>query len=93
MKSDKLNLIIGFIIIVVNTLWTVHYSYFLFSYHFRKHILWLVMYPNWILITNILIGIIGIALGVLLIRNKLKLKTCLLIEIPMIILGILFEII
>ena len=86
-KSNKINLIIGIILIIVNLLWTYHFAYFLYAYHFIEGILWLFMYPDWLLIVNILIGIIGIVLGVRLIKNKLKLITCLLIDIPMLIFG------
>ena len=86
-KINKTNLIIGIILIIVNILWTYNFAYFLYSYHFREGILWLIMYPDWVLIVNILIGIIGVVLGVRLIKNKLKLITCLLIDIPMLIFG------
>ena len=47
------------------------------------------MYPYWILILNIVIGITGIALGILLIKDKVKLKTCLIIEFVILLIGFL----
>ena len=85
-KLNKTNLIVGIILIIINVLWTSNFAYFFFAYRL-KNVLWLVMYPDWVLIVNILIGIIGIVLGVLLMKNQLKLRTCLLIDIPILILG------
>ena len=83
----KINLIAGVVLITINTLWTYHFAYYLYSYHFRKEILWCMMYPNWILILNTLLGIMGIVIGIFLLKNQLKLKTCLLIDISILIFG------
>ena len=85
-KSNKINLIIGIILIIANILWTYHFAYFFFAYRLKK-VLWYFMYPDSILVANMLFGIIGIVLGFRLIKNKLKLITCLLIDIPMLIFG------
>ena len=89
MGKSKKNRIIGIILIILNALWIYHFAYFLYSYIFRPWILWLMMYPYWILILNIVIGITGIALGILLIKDKVKLKTCLIIEFVILLIGFL----
>ena len=87
MTKSKKTFIVGTILIILNILWISHFAYFLFSYIFRPWILWFVMYPYWFLILNILIGIAGIILGIRLIKEKMKLKTCLAIEFVILLAG------
>jgi xanthosine utilization system XapX-like protein len=47
------------------------------------------MYPDWILILNILIGLIGIYLGYRLVKNRISILMALIIDIPIFILGLI----
>ena len=47
------------------------------------------MYPDWILILNIIFGLIGITIGTKLIKGRIVIKKALLIEIPKFIVGFL----
>jgi C4-dicarboxylate transporter len=49
------------------------------------------MYPIWIVVLNILIGLIGIILGGYLIANKLKLKSVLITEFILLSVGLLSQ--
>ena len=68
-------------------LWFFGFAYLFYSYHFNKGILWFFMYPNWILILNMVIGIFGTVISFILVQGKLMLKTCLLIDLPILIFG------
>ena len=85
-KSNKTP-IIGAILLILNILWVFHFAYYLYSYIFRPWILWFMMYPYWILILNILVGITGVLLGILLIKDKVKPKACLIIEFVILLIG------
>jgi hypothetical protein len=85
----KLNQIVGIICVVINLLWIIHFTYFFFAYRFCKGILWLVMIPDWILIVNMTIGIIGLYLSLLLFRNRLKMFFFLIIEFFLLLSGLL----
>ena len=77
----KKNQIVGLIFATINLLWTIHFACFFYKYHFITGILYLFMYPDWFLIVNMTIGIIGFYISMLLFRNKLKMKFYLIIEI------------
>jgi len=86
-KKPK-NKIIGIIILILNLIWTGHWIWLFYGYHFTD-ILWFYMYPDWILTLNITIGLIGIIIGIRLIKNKIVIKKALLIEIPILVLAFL----
>lgn len=91
MKLKKINIIIGSFIILISLLWIYFFAHLLYAYQFNKEILWLFMYPNWVLIVNIIIGIIGIIIGILLIKNKLSIRKSSLIVIIILIVGFFFH--
>lgn len=80
--------IVGFMIIILNILWTGYWIWLFYGYHFTS-ILWFFMYPDWILILNILIGLIGIYLGYRLVKNRISILMALIIDIPIFILGLI----
>jgi len=86
-KKSK-NIIIGIIILVINITWTGEWIWLFYGYHFSGS-LWLFMYPDWILILNIIFGLIGITIGTKLMKGKIMIKNALLIEIPKFIVGFL----
>ncbi|MBN1639357.1 MAG: hypothetical protein JW866_10335 [Ignavibacteriales bacterium] len=73
---------------IINLIWTGDWSWLFYAYHFTGR-LWLFMYPDWVLILNIIFGLIGISIGMRLIIDKTKIKKALLIEIPKFFVGIL----
>ena len=85
----KLNQIVGIICAGINLLWIIHFAYFFFAYRFCKGVLWCIMIPDWILIVNMTIGIIGLYLSLLLFRNRLKMKNFLIIEFILLLGGLL----
>lgn len=88
--GQKANLIIGLIIAVVNVLWAAYWFRLFIAYHFTN-ILWFYMYPDWILVLNILIGFIGIYIGYNLIKSKLPLVVALFIDITILTLGLIIS--
>jgi hypothetical protein len=89
--KNKAKLIIGLLIAAINILWTAHWIWFFYAYHFTS-ILWLFMYPDWILILNISIGLIGVYVGYSLIKSKMSVLTALITDIPILIMGLIVSI-
>ena len=85
-NSKKIKCIIGIILILINILWSIYSIYFLYSYHFRGG-LWCIMIPDWILITNAIIGIIGVFINVMMIKNKISIIKTLIINILILKIG------
>jgi len=85
----KVNQIVGIICAVINLLWITHFAYFFFAYRFCKGILWCIMIPDWILIVNMTVGVIGLYLSLLLFRNRFKMKFFLIIEFLLLLSGLL----
>lgn len=73
---------------IVNLFWTAQWIWLFYGYHFTG-ILWLFMYPDWILILNTIFGVIGIIIGTRLMKGRILIKKALLIEIPKFIIGLL----
>jgi len=90
LKQKKINIIIGSIMLIINFLWTAEFIYLFYGYHFTGK-LWLYMYPDWVLILNLIIGLIGIFLSVYLIISKIGIKKALIIDIPILIIGLLIS--
>jgi len=88
MKS--INIITGIVLLIINVLWVSFHSYFLCCYLISPY-LWYFMIPYSILIWNILVGLICIILAILLIKNKISLKKCLIINITILLIGILMH--
>jgi hypothetical protein len=84
-KETK-NKIIGIILLIVNLTWTGHWIWLFYGYYFTG-ILWLYMIPDWMLILNMIIGLIGIFIGIKLINKKIKIKSALIINLPLLFFG------
>jgi hypothetical protein len=78
--------IIGVLMVILNLLWIGEWIRLLYYYHFTN-VAWFYMYPDWALILNGFIGLIGVYLGYRLIKNKLTILLALSTEIPLLILG------
>ena len=74
--------------VIINLLWVIFFANLYYGYHYTGK-LYYFMYPDWILITNIVIGLTGIWIGTSLIFQKIKLITALLIDIPLLTIGFL----
>ena len=88
MIKETKNKTVGIIILIINIIWTGDWIWLFYGYHFTGR-LWFFMYPDWILISNIILGLIGITIGTRLIKGKTEIKKALMIEIPLGILAIL----
>jgi hypothetical protein len=82
--------IIGLIIILVNLFWTWFSLDLLYRYHFTEfHPTFYI--PNWILIMNSIFAIIGIVIGFKLIKKKINIKTALLTDFTLILIGLIIQ--
>ena len=88
MNKNSKNIIIGIIILIINIIWTGEWIWLFYGYHFSGR-LWLFMFPDCILILNIIFGLIGITIGTKLMKGKIMIKNALLIEISKFIVGFL----
>ena len=84
----RLNQIVGIIFAIINILWVIYFAYLFYCYRFTN-VLWNFIYPDRVLFVNMLFGIIGFYLSVLLFKNKLKMKFFLIIEIILFYFGFL----
>ena len=82
MKNHKRNKILGVVAICINSLLVLDSFYWLYAYNFTP-ILWLIMYPNWVLLLNALFGIIGICISILLFKNRIGIKLFLIVTLAL----------
>ncbi len=80
MKRYKTNKILGLITICINVLLFFKSLYLFFTYNFTDK-LFLFMYPNWVLLTNALLGIIGAYIALLLFKNMIGIKLFLIVTL------------
>ncbi len=73
MKNRKINKVFGFVAIGVSTLLLFKSFYLLYCYNFTS-ILFLFMYPNWMLFINALLGTIGIYMSILLYKERIRFR-------------------
>jgi len=63
----------GIVIIILNLYWMFHHARYLYLYQ-TPDILWYSIYPTWYLISNIILGLVGLAIGVLVFQEKMKIN-------------------
>ena len=80
MKKYNTNKILGLITIRINVLLFFKSLYLLFVYNFTDR-LFLFMYPNWVLLINALLGIIGAYIALLLFKNMIGFKLFLIVTL------------
>ena len=73
MRNVKRNKTLGIVAICINVLLLLNSIYLLYAYSFTDR-LFLFMYPNWVLLVNASLGMVGIYISILLFRNKIGLK-------------------
>ena len=66
--------IMGLVVIYINVLMLIQSLYLLYAYNLTNR-LFLFMYPNWVLLINALLAVIGNYTPILVIKNKIGLKT------------------
>ena len=64
----------GLVVICINVLLLIQSLYLLYAYNLTNR-LFLFMYPNWVLLINALLAVIGNYTPILVIKNKIGLKT------------------
>jgi len=87
-KSSKTNwnLITGLIILLINAYWIWNNLYLLYLYHYSS-VLFLIMFPDWTLILNAVLGLIGTLIGIKVIRKKMKIKQGILTDLLILLIG------
>ena len=64
----------GLVVICINVLLLIQSLYLLYAYNLTNR-LFLFMYPNWVLLINALLAVTGNYTPILVIKNKIGLKT------------------
>ena len=87
-ESQKINwtLITGLIIIIFNLFWIWDNLHLLYLYH-SSGMLFVFMYPDWVLFFNSGLGIIGVLIGIGIIKMKTKIKYGILIDLLILVTG------
>lgn len=83
-------MIIGWIIVAINLFWIWDNLFLMYQYRYSG-VLWMFMYPDWVLILNAVFGLIGIYIGINLIRQRIKIKYAILINGLLFIFGALIK--
>jgi len=73
MTYCKANKVLGLVAICINSILVFDSFYWLYAYNLTG-VLFLFMYPNWVLLINALLGIVGIIISILLYKGKIKIK-------------------
>jgi uncharacterized membrane protein AbrB (regulator of aidB expression) len=82
--------IIGILIILMNLFWIWFSLDLLYLYHFTEfHPTFYI--PDWILIMNSIFGIIGIIIGIRVLKKKMNIKKALLTVFVLILIGLLIQ--
>jgi len=79
-KYNLQNVIIGIIMIILDSLWLYIVSMRFYGQNYTG-ILYFYMYPNWFLILGCICSIIGIILGICIIRKQIAIKYGLIVNI------------
>ena len=74
MATFKMDRIMGLVVICINVLLLIQSLYLLYAYNLTNR-LFLFMYPNWVLLINALLAVIGNYTPIPVIKNKIGLKT------------------
>ncbi|PXY02762.1 hypothetical protein DF185_01325 [Marinifilum breve] len=82
--------IVAIIICLINIWWTYDNAYLLYCYHF-KSVFYFSMYPDWVLVVNSLIGLLGLISGILVINGKIKLWIAITFNLLIWTLGLLIK--
>jgi hypothetical protein len=70
----KTNKALGIIILAAGVSWIIEFSWLFYAYNYTD-ILWYYMFPQWVLIFNCTLGLIGVLIGYRLFAGKIAAKT------------------
>ena len=88
--NRKWNLLAGLVIVGINLFWIWDNLYLLYQYH-KMGILFLFMYPDWTLISNSVIGVIGVITGIITVIDKLTIKKGISVSVILIVIGMVIK--
>ena len=71
--KKNINVIFGIIQIILSAFWIYEMALLYYKYHFTN-ILFAFMYPDWVLILNIILSIISLFFGIKLTMNRISIK-------------------
>ena len=81
MKNYNVNKILGLITICINSLLVFYSFYLYYLYNFTSGLLFLFKYPNWVLLVNALLGVVGISISILLYKKIIGIKLFLIVKL------------
>lgn len=87
MSRNKLKTVCGTIALIVFAFILFHSLYWLCRYNFITGVLYLYMYPTWMLLLNSVIGTVGVCLSIFLLKRKIRFKLFAIIAISIFILS------
>jgi hypothetical protein len=90
LKKLKTYKLLGFLMLFINGYYLFHFIVLFYKYFFTD-ILFFYMYPTWILILNIFIGITGVIISFKLIQNQIRIRKALLLDILVLLPGFLIS--
>lgn len=79
----------GIAIILFNSAWMGYYVLLFYTYRYYTSCLYLYRIPGWILVLNSILGLIGILIGVQVVRGKIKQRRAIFLTVGMLIIGFL----
>lgn len=82
MKKDKVNKILALVTMCINALLIFNALNLFYGYNFTSK-LYLFMYPNWVLLVNSVLGIIGVFMSIMLYKKKVSIKLFLVITLAL----------
>ncbi|MDG1315262.1 MAG: hypothetical protein P8P29_07050 [Flavobacteriaceae bacterium] len=71
--KNKINAVLGLIQIILSVYWIYEMILLYYKYHYTD-ILFAFMYPDWVLVSNILLSIVNLYFGMKLLNKKTSIK-------------------
>ena len=71
--KNKINAVLGLIQIILSVYWIYEMILLYYKYHYTD-ILFTFMYPDWVLVSNILLSIVNLYFGMKLLNKKTSIK-------------------
>ncbi len=88
-REIKTSLIVGLAILLINLYWIWDNLYLLYQYH--TGILFLFMYPDWVLIFNSVLGLVGAITGIFTVFDKMTIKKGISVSVLLIVIGVVMK--
>jgi hypothetical protein len=90
-SKKNTNIVLGLIQMILSVYWIYEMISLFYKYHYTD-ILFAFMYPNWVLILNVLLSLINLYFGIKLLNGKIPIKRSYLTMLILIIIGGLINI-